>query len=383
MSARVVGVLAVTVGLLGLWAVALAGSAAALPLNCSQSGNTVMCTFGYTGSDQTWTVPPGVMSAIVDVQGAQGGNVDTSPGVSFTTGGLGGEVTAELALSPGAAVTVVVGGQGGSVLGCGGGVTGVGAGGFNGGAPGSNPSCPSAGGGGASDVRIGGSVLSDRVLIAGGGGGASNAACESAGGESDGGAGGGPTGGAGRVGDGSCGSSVGGSGGNQTGTSGSGQLGAGSQGTGVLPGGGCCGGVPGGGGGGGYYGGAGGGNDTGGGGGSGFGPAGTTFSTGVRSGDGTITISYTVVTPTSLCLLTKQDLEGSAKFKNLPPALENVVDQLVTAACTPLDKIVAGLTQAQKTALTAAYDKAVDFLAATGWLTPSQASTLKALAATL
>jgi hypothetical protein len=292
-------VFAVAAGLSALWALVLAGSAVALPSNCAQSGHTVTCTFGYTGSDQTWTVPSGVPSAIFDVQGARGGNVvgDIYTCASFTTGGLGGEATANLALTPGATVMLVVGGQGGSVGDCGSGV-GVGAGGFNGGAPGSNPSTPSAGGGGASDVRIAGSALSDRVLIAGGGGGASNAACEFAGGDSDGGAGGGLIGGAGRIGNGSCGGGpIDGSGGNQTGTSGSGLLGAGSPGTGVLRSGGCCG-VPGGGGGGGYYGGAGGGNDTGGGGGSGFGPAGTTFYSGVRSGDGVITVSYLAL-PTS------------------------------------------------------------------------------------
>jgi hypothetical protein len=53
----------------------------------------------------------------------------------------------------------------------------------------------------------------------------------------------------------------------------------------------------GGGGGGGLFGGGGGGSATsfpsgGGGGGSGLGPAGTTFETGVRSGDGAVTISY-------------------------------------------------------------------------------------------
>jgi hypothetical protein len=34
---------------------------------------TVTCTFSYTGGSQTWTPLPGVTSASVDVQGAQGG----------------------------------------------------------------------------------------------------------------------------------------------------------------------------------------------------------------------------------------------------------------------------------------------------------------------
>lgn len=289
---------AVAAGVSAVGALALAGSAAAdpataLPSNCTQSGDAVTCTFGYTGGAQLWIVPRGVTSATFDVQGAQGGSVESSPGVSVTTGGLGGEATGDLAVRPGAPVILVVGGQGGISLGCGGGV--VGAGGFNGGAPGGDigpTSCPGSGGGGASDIRIGGSALSDRALIAGGGGGAANAQCI-VGGESDGGAGGGLTGEPGSIGNGGCGSAVDGSGGNQTGTSGSGELGVGSAGSGALRGGGDDGGVPGGGGGGGYYGGAGGGDETSGGGGSGFGPAGTTFGTGVHSGDGAITVSYT------------------------------------------------------------------------------------------
>lgn len=63
--------LALTAGLLGLWAVALASSAsAALPSNCSQSGQTVTCTFSYTGSEQTWAVPAGVASVQIDAVAA-------------------------------------------------------------------------------------------------------------------------------------------------------------------------------------------------------------------------------------------------------------------------------------------------------------------------
>jgi hypothetical protein len=53
-----VGVLAATAGLLGLWAVALVGSAAALPSNCTQSGSTVTCTFTGAGT-YTFTPPAG------------------------------------------------------------------------------------------------------------------------------------------------------------------------------------------------------------------------------------------------------------------------------------------------------------------------------------
>jgi MBG domain (YGX type)/Bacterial Ig-like domain (group 3)/Glycine rich protein len=196
--------------------------------------------------------------------------------------GLGGEATADLALTPGATVTLVVGGQGGSPPPC----SGAGGGGFNGGAAGgpySFEGCVDGGGGGggASDVRIGGSGLGDRVPVAGGGGGTpAGIGCGNGGG------GGGLTGGAGTpsVNSSSCGEADG-SGGDQTGASGSGQLGVGSAGA-----------TLGGGGGGGYYGGGGSGYVGGGGGGSGFGPAGTTFQTGVHAGDGVVMVSYTAPT---------------------------------------------------------------------------------------
>jgi hypothetical protein len=161
-------------------------------------------------------------------------------------------------------------------------VCGTGKGGFNGGgnSPGAPQICPGSGGGGASDVRIGGTDLAHRVLVAGGGGGAGNVIfCTDAG------AGGGLTGGSA-----AC-TPAGGSGGNQDGSSGSGLLGQGGNGEDASG--------PGSGGGGGYYGGAGGLADSdaggfGGGGGSGFGPVGTIFQNGVRQGHGRIVITYFV-----------------------------------------------------------------------------------------
>ena len=179
-------------------------------------------------------------------------------------------------------MTVVVGGMGGFDPACY--PQEPPAGGINGGAPGGRgASCGNGGGGGASDVRIGGTDLDHRVLVAGGGGGAANV--NIGGNPANGGGGGGLSGEAG----GPAGS--GGSGGDQTGANGSGQLGVGSPGADgtpdpsqIFP-------TPGGGGGGGYYGGAGGQPDQGGGG-SGFGPPGVMFETGVRAGDGLVTITY-------------------------------------------------------------------------------------------
>jgi hypothetical protein len=89
------------------------------------------------------------------------------------------------------------------------------------------------------------------------------------------------------------------------------------------------------------------------------------------------------VTATSLCLLTGEYVEGSSRFKALPLAQQRLTEALVTLACGPLNSISARLTQKQTTALIAAYDTEVTGLAATGWLTPLQASNLKTLAGEL
>jgi hypothetical protein len=115
-------------------------------------------TFNYTGAMQTWTVPPCVTSINVIVAGAKGGG-----GV----GGNGAKITATLSVTPGQVLNIFVGGMGSC---------GNNSGGWNGGATGfaSNPanaSYNSCGGGGASDIRIGGTALANRVIVAGGGGG--------------------------------------------------------------------------------------------------------------------------------------------------------------------------------------------------------------------
>lgn len=142
------------------------------PANCLPSGSQVVCTFGYTGAAQSWTVPEGVSQATFDVFGAPGGRVN-----GF--GGFGGRVRATLTVTPGATYQILVGGERG----------------FNGGgAPGDTDPAAGAGGaagGGASDVRTGAYGLADRLLVAGGGGGAGTLV------ENPGGDGGHPNGGAG------------------------------------------------------------------------------------------------------------------------------------------------------------------------------------------
>lgn len=248
------------------------------PVACT--GNTVhgRQTFAYTGGAQTFTVPDGVCQLTVDAYGAQGGG---------PAGGLGGQVTATITVTPGETLNIYVGqqgpdpGKGGTPGGWNGGGSSTGDGG---------------GGGGASDVRQGGTALANRVVVAGGGGGTGIP------GDAAGGAGGGATGATGAT----AGGGAGGGGGTQAagGAGGAGASGGtagtvGAAGTGGT--GGADGGKYGGGGGGGGYfggggaggGGAGGGSSSGGGGGGGSSfPATGTHAQGVRTGDGQVILTW-------------------------------------------------------------------------------------------
>lgn len=277
-------------GVTAALAVALPGAAsaapAALPAGCSQSGRTVTCDYGYTGSQQTFTVPAYVSTVQVTAIGAAGGTF------GIVAAGEGGLASAALSVTPGATLYVEVGGTGTNATEA---TDSPGlAGGFNGGGNGSasdTGSNPPAGGGGASDVRTasGGTDpattgLSSRLIVAGGGGG--SASC--GGGGAAGGSGGAQC--AGVTGGGAGTATMGGAAGGPRATAGvAGQGGAGGLqqplGTDIDERGG-------GGGGGGYYGGGGGGDGGGGGGGSSFVPAGGT--TGLSTASASVTISYTV-----------------------------------------------------------------------------------------
>ncbi len=238
---------------------------------------TQTVTFNYTGGQQTWTVPAGVFSISVDVQGAQGGN-NTNYG---NRGGFGGQVLADLAVTPGQTVYIRAGGWPNTST----------SGGYNGGANSNVSSSFGQGGGGASDIRLGGTGTNNRVIVAGGGGGGGwNCGTDG----SRGGDGGGLTGEAGYY----CNST------NNTTWTGRG----GSQNSGGNAGSNwCCpsngslangggGGYRGGGGGGGYYGGGGSSYGGGGGGSSYTDPqvaTNVTHNQGVRTGHGTVSITYT------------------------------------------------------------------------------------------
>lgn len=155
-----------TLAALGFWAAALTSSASALPSNCSQSAGEVTCSYGSTGSEQTFAVPSNVTSVQVAAVGAPGG----------VGGGAGATAGATVSgLTTGETLYIEVGGRGtadSSVNSNPGGWNGGGAGGLNAGS----------GGGGASDVRTvscgsscasGGDAtsLQSRLVVAGGGGG--------------------------------------------------------------------------------------------------------------------------------------------------------------------------------------------------------------------
>jgi trimeric autotransporter adhesin len=113
--------------------------------------------FDYTGSMQSFVVPA-TGNYQLEVWGAQGG------GTTGVEGGKGGYTKGEVHLTAGQTVYIYVGGSGTSRTG----------GGFNGGAEGGVGRNSNDGlkGGGATDLRIGGTALSNRVIVAGGGGGA-------------------------------------------------------------------------------------------------------------------------------------------------------------------------------------------------------------------
>jgi hypothetical protein len=135
--------------------------------DCSTTSGTATCTFGPTGSEDTFVVPEGVGIIHVVATGAPG-----AVGRGGASAGRGATVSGDLAVSPGQMLYVNVGGKptgGGSCfpsVACNGGFNGGGGGGGSGG-----------GGGGASDVRTVSrsgeplETLESRLIVAGGGGG--------------------------------------------------------------------------------------------------------------------------------------------------------------------------------------------------------------------
>ena len=246
MNLWILGRYAFGIGLAGVMLAGCGASSGGVGVPASTALNAAgkhQKTFSYTGAEQKFTVPSGVKSIKVDASGAAGA------GLKLKRLGRGGRVVATVPVTQGETLYVFVGGQGTTA-----------GGGFNGGATGGNSGGD--GGGGASDLREGGTGLSNRIIVAGGGGG-EGVARPSAGGLGGGlvggagqGTGKGPGGGGGGGGtqsQGGAGGVVGTSQGSNPGSPGALGIG-GTGGTGFS----CA--RPGGGGGGGYYGGGGGGS---------------------------------------------------------------------------------------------------------------------------
>lgn len=124
-------------------------------------------TFSYTGEQEPYLIPFGINQIHVELNGASGGNGDFGG-----QGGFGANITADIDVNQGETIYFCVGGAG---------KNGVSkneankdtmiSGGFNGGGSAGGFGDPGGSGGGASDIRINGSELNNRILVAGGGGG--------------------------------------------------------------------------------------------------------------------------------------------------------------------------------------------------------------------
>jgi len=146
------------------------------PVGTNTCGNTQ--NFGYSGSGQTYTVPAGITTLNYNLSGGAGGMgiypvYNPNTGVYYDIiGGNGGNITGTLAVTPGDVLNIFVGNAGSSPhFGIGNGYNGGGdLGAYSG-----SIYAFGGGGGGATDIRIGGIDLINRIVVAGAGGGAGGA----------------------------------------------------------------------------------------------------------------------------------------------------------------------------------------------------------------
>jgi hypothetical protein len=82
-------------------------------------------------------------------------------------------------------------------------------------------------------------------------------------------------------------------------------------------------------------------------------------------------------------VLIKHYIQGSARYVALAPAGRAAVDRYAAELCARAGAIAAGPTPAGKARLRLRYDDALAAAVEEGWLTPGQAATLRAAAATL
>ncbi|HTW13948.1 MAG TPA: sortase [Nocardioides sp.] len=87
--------------------------AAAVTTDCTTSPTRCTATFSYTGAVENFVVPVGVTTIRAVVLGAQGGkSKGVDSGVDPSLGGLGGRTTADVPVTPGQTLRIVVGQQG-------------------------------------------------------------------------------------------------------------------------------------------------------------------------------------------------------------------------------------------------------------------------------
>lgn len=89
------------------------------------------------------------------------------------------------------------------------------------------------------------------------------------------------------------------------------------------------------------------------------------------------------LTAGDVCLMAKQDVQGSARYSALSPYRRASLDRYTADLCAHVDAIFASLTPTQKADLVAQFGDATARAVAQGWLTADQAATLQAAAATL
>lgn len=143
-------------------ALAVVHRPASLPANCVPQADSVACTFGFTGVEQTFAVPAGVGSLRVTAAGAAGGSPLDRHRAGQVPGGRGAVVSGTVAVTPGSTLYIEVGGPGGT----------DGQAGFNGGGQAATDSLPGAGGtDGANRVSAGTGTYANGGRGYGGGGG--------------------------------------------------------------------------------------------------------------------------------------------------------------------------------------------------------------------
>lgn len=134
------------------------------------NGYDMMSAYGYSGATETFTVPAGVTSIHISAWAPRGG-YGVSNGTSTPAGGAGGYLQGYLSVTPGEVLYLTIGQVGQDAV-ANGNTNANGA--FNGGGSGGYSA---AGGAGATDIRRGGTSLTNRILVAGGGGGAGALGC--------------------------------------------------------------------------------------------------------------------------------------------------------------------------------------------------------------